>query len=311
MLSHPLLSTWVGVVLISFSGVWVRLAGVEPARSAFLRNAYALPVLAGLVLWVRSRRGHPARQPLLPVAVAAGVLLAADLIAWHASLGIIGVGLGTVLPNLQVVFVGLVSLVAFGERPHGGFWLALPVVLGGVWLLGAFGRPVVTGGSVLAGVALGVVAALCYSGFLVGLRVARLRRPGANAVETLASATLGATLASGTFAAVEGAVGPAPTWAANGWLLALALGSQVAGWLLLTASIHRLPAALTSVALLLQPLLALLWGAALLDEPIGAGQVAGAAVLLLGVAGAHRAVVAGQREVPDEVALPVGDETLV
>jgi drug/metabolite transporter (DMT)-like permease len=74
----------------------------------------------------------------------------------------------------------------------------------------------------------------------------------------------------------------------------LALGSQVVGWLLLTSSIHHLPAAATSVALLLQPVLALVWGAVLLSEPIGVPQVLGAAVVLVGVALAHRSLRAVQ-----------------
>lgn len=303
--ARPLLRTWAGVVLISFSAVFVRLADVEPARSAFLRNAYALPALAGLACWNRWRAGLALGGALVPMAVAAGLLLAVDLVAFHISIGIIGAGLGTVLPNLQVVFVGLAALALFGERPYGSFWAALPVVLAGVWLLGATGRAVTGEGSVPVGVAFGLLSAVFYSGFIVTLRQARLRHAGASASEALASATLGATLTTGVFAAVRGVAAPAGTWPADGWLVALALACQVAGWLLLTSSIHRLPAGLTSVALLLQPVLTLLWGATLLHEPIGWPQLAGAAVLLAGVAAAHRAVVLGLRR---RVA---ADETLI
>ena len=37
-----------------------------------------------------------------------------------------------------------------------------------------------------------------------------------------------------------------PSWPAHVWLLILALSSQVLGWLLISASLPRLPAALTS-----------------------------------------------------------------
>ena len=279
---------WLGAILISFSGVWVRLADVEAARSAFLRLAYALPLLAVLVA-VRAGGGNPERRWLQPLAVAAGLLFGVNLVAWHASIGIIGAGLGTVLPNLQVVVVGLLGVLLFRERPRPGFWIALPVVLLGIWLLSALGRPVIADGSVPVGVGLGVLAGVTYGTWLVVLRVARTREGGSSAPQMLWSLSLGGLVVTGVVAVVEGVAGPAG-WPADGWLLVLAFGSQVVGWLLLTSSIHLLPAAATSVALLLQPVLALVWGAALLQEPVGLPQVAGAAIVLVGVAIAHRSL---------------------
>lgn len=281
--------TWAGAVLISFSAVYVRLADVEPARSSFLRAAYALPAFA-LLIWLRRRRADAPGPLLVPIAVLAGTLLGLDLAAWHLSIELIGAGLGTVLPNLQVVFVGVLGVVIFRERPRLGFWVAIPMVLTGVWLLGAVGEPVIAGGSVVGGVLLGVLAALFYSGFLVVVRLARVHGPGAGTLEVMASATLGAALTTGIYAAVEGVAAPAGEWPADGWLILLALGSQVAGWVLLSSSIHRLPAALTSITLLLQPVLAMVWGGALLGEPVGPPQWLGAAIVLVGVAVAHRAV---------------------
>jgi len=285
---------WLGAVLISFSGVWVRLADVEVARSAFLRGAYALPVIAVLVAVARRRSVDARLVPwVLPWALAGGVLLGIDLVAWHAAIEIVGAGLGTVLPNMQVVFVGLAGVLFFRERPPVGFWIALPIVLSGIWILSVVGRPVLTDGSVPLGVLYGVVAAITYAGALVLLRVSRGRQPRAPSVAFLFSLTVGATVAMGAAAASQGVAAPAG-WPADGWLLLLALGSQVVGWLLLTSSIHLLPAAATSVALLLQPVLALVWGRVLLGEPLGFPQVGGAAVVLLGVAIAHRSIAGTQ-----------------
>lgn len=282
----PTAPVWAGTVLISFSAVWVRLADVEALRSSFLRVAYALPVFAVLILARRIRR------PFVPMAAVAGAFLGLDLMAWHVSIGIIGAGLATVLPNLQVVVVGLIGVVWLRERPRPLFWLALPVVLAGVWLLAVVGRPVVAGGSVPVGVGLGLLTAVAYSVYLVLVREARVRRPDVDVVAVMASATLGATIVIGIGAAFQGVAGPAGEWPAEGWLILLALGSQVVGWLLLTTSIHRLPATLTSVALLLQPVLAVVWGGVLLNEPVGPPQIAGAALVLVGVAAAQRASIA-------------------
>ena len=289
------LRPWIGGVLISFSGVWVRLADTDVIRSAFLRTAYALPALLVMLVLDRRRTGRarPAgtARPrwLLSLGVLSGVFLGLDLITWHASIAILGAGLGTVIPNLQVVFVGLAGVLVFRERPGRGFWAALPVVLAGVAVLGLVGRPVVVDGSIAAGIGLGVATGVLYALSLIVLRVARRRTPEGSGVVVLFSMTLGSTLVTGAVALVGGVAGPAG-WPADGWLVLLALGSQVVGWSLLTSSIAKLPAALTSVALLIQPALGMAWGALLLDEPVGPAQFAGAAVLLVGIVIAQRAV---------------------
>ncbi len=273
------LRPWLGAGMLSLSAVWVRLADVEPLRSALLRTVYALPVIAVIMLWRQDRRW------IVPGGLAAGALLGIDFMAWHESIRLVGAGLGTVLPNLQVVFVGIAGVLLFGERPRRTFWVALPIVMAGVWLLGSVGRPVVVGGSMAWGIAWGIVTAIAYAAVLVTMRLVR-RRTRIDAVSGLWALTLGATLATLPVAASQGVAEPAG-WPADGWLVALAIGSQVVGWLLLTSSIHRLPATATSIALLTQPILALVWGALLLGEPLGPPQLAGAAVVLTGVVLAH------------------------
>ena len=74
-----------------------------------------------------------------------------------------------------------------------------------------------------------------------------------------------------------------PTWPAHGWLLLLALSSQVLGWLLITVSLPRLPAALTSVTLTIQPVGSVLLGVILLGEDPSVLQLAGVACILAGL----------------------------
>ena len=78
-------------------------------------------------------------------------------------------------------------------------------------------------------------------------------------------------------------------------LLALALGSQVVGWLLISVSLPRLPAAVTSVLLLVQPVVAVAAGVAILGEAPSALQLLGVALILSGVATAARSRRAGPR----------------
>ena len=104
-----------GVVGISFSAIFVRLADTSPGTAAFFRVAYAIPILA-LIWSVRRRRDSRSTRDRL-VAVAAGVAFAADLVLWHTSIDYIGAGLSTVLANTQIVFVGALAWAIHRERP--------------------------------------------------------------------------------------------------------------------------------------------------------------------------------------------------
>ena len=74
-----------------------------------------------------------------------------------------------------------------------------------------------------------------------------------------------------------------PSWPAHGWLLLLALSSQVVGWLLISVSLPRLPAAVTSVLLTLQPVGSVILGVILLGEQPSGVQLLGVALVLSGL----------------------------
>jgi drug/metabolite transporter (DMT)-like permease len=106
----------------------------------------------------------------------------------------------------------------------------------------------------------------------------------------LADATVGATVGSLALGLAMGGLQLDLSWSSLRWLVALALLSQTAGWLLITASLPRLPAAMSSLLLLLQPAAALLLADVVLGERPSLVQLAGAALVCLGVlAGTKRA----------------------
>ena len=74
-----------------------------------------------------------------------------------------------------------------------------------------------------------------------------------------------------------------PSWPAHGWLFVLAITSQVIGWLLISVSLPRLPAATTSVLLTIQPVGSVLLGALLLSEDPSAAQLAGVLAVITGI----------------------------
>jgi drug/metabolite transporter (DMT)-like permease len=277
---RPVVVAALGALCIASSGVLVRLGDSSPVTVAFYRCLYALPVL-GAVTYLESRRfGRlPARARNL--AWAAGVFFATDLVFWHHAIDAVGAGLATVLGNLQVVIVGFAAWALLGERPRRELFWAIPVVLAGVVLISGVVGEDAYGDNPALGVVYGVLTSLAYAAFILVLRAGSsdLRRVAG----PLFHATLVSALAAALYAPFAGDMQWAPRWPEHGWLLALALSAQVAGWLLISRSLPRLPAAVTSIVLLLQPVGAMAIAAAALGEDPALVQLAGAALILAGV----------------------------
>jgi drug/metabolite transporter (DMT)-like permease len=272
-----------GAACIASSATLVRLADTEPATAAVFRCLYALPVLALIMVREDRRYGRrPARERWL--AAGAGVFFALDLVFWHHAIGSVGAGIATVLANLQVVFVGLLAWWLLQERPSPRLVAAVPVMLVGVVLISGVVGSGAYGEDPAMGVVFGLATSIAYAGFLLLLRQGSrdLRR----AAGPLFDATLVAAVLSAAIGPWVGGVDLVPSWPAHGWLLTLALTSQVVGWLLIAVSLPRVPAALTSVILLLQPVASMGLSAAVLDERPSPLQLLGCVVVLVGVGAA-------------------------
>jgi drug/metabolite transporter (DMT)-like permease len=280
---RPALAAAAGAACIASSATLVRLADTEPATAAVFRCLYALPVLALIMVREDRRYGRrPARERWL--AAGAGVFFALDLVFWHHAIGSVGAGIATVLGNLQVVFVGLLAWWLLHERPGTRLVAAVPVVLVGVVLISGVVGSGAYGEDPAMGVVFGLATSVAYAGFLLLLRQGSrdLRR----AAGPLFDATLVAAVLSAAIGPWAGGVDLVPSWPAHGWLLTLALTSQVVGWLLIAVSLPRVPAALTSVILLLQPVASVALSAAVLDERPSPVQLLGCVVVLGGVVAA-------------------------
>jgi drug/metabolite transporter (DMT)-like permease len=128
------------------------------------------------------------------------------------------------------------------------------------------------------GTIFGVSAGVAYVGFLLLLRRggADLRRPSGPLFD--------ATATGGAVCVIAGVIiGDAhlvPVWPGAGWLILLALSSQVVGWILISISLPRLPAALTSLLLMVQPVGSVFLGALILSESPSGLQLGGVALVL-------------------------------
>jgi drug/metabolite transporter (DMT)-like permease len=283
---QPLLLAGMGAAAISASATLVVLSGASAVSTAFYRSALALPLLT--ILAVIEQRRHGRRQAAQRIRAAiAGVFLAVDLILWTHAIADVGAGVATVLGNLQVLFVAGIAWLFWHQRPSRAVAFALPVVMLGVVLVSGLIGTAAMGLHPLAGVLYGVGTSIAYAGFLLTLRTSAA--DSAHVAGPVADATAGAAIASLAFGLVFGGLALHPLWPAIGWLALLALLSQTAGWLLITSSLPRLPAVVSSLMLLLQPAASLVLAAIVLSERPTPLQILGAALTCGGALAASRA----------------------
>jgi drug/metabolite transporter (DMT)-like permease len=292
---QPALLAGLGAACISSSAVLVTLAGTGFATTAFYRCLLALPALVPLAILEQRRRG-PRRPAARLGAVTAGLLLGLDLVLWNHAIADLGAGVATVLGNLQVLFVAAAAWALLGERPRRGFLAALPVVLVGVMLVSGLADGGGTGGHAVAGIVYGLGTSVSYAGFLLILRQTAAGTP--HVAGPLADATAGSVLSALLLGLAFGGFSLTMPWASFWWLLLLATSSQTIGWLLITSSLPRLPAAVSSLLLLLQPAASLGLAALVLGQRPTLLQVSGAVLVCGGILAVSGAIPARPRRRP-------------
>ena len=312
LVGSPVLTAVLGAACISSSAILVTLAHAGDATTAFFRCALALPVLVPLAV-LEQRRLGPRPLARRRSAVIAGFFLAVDLVLWNHAIADVGAGVATVLGNLQVLFVAAFAWLVLRERPDRRYLLMLPVVLVGVVLVSGMLGGHAAGLHPVAGVGFGLATSAAYACFLLTLRATAGQTR--HVAGQLADATVGAAIGSAVLGLLFGGFQVVIPWSAFGWLLMLAMLSGTAGWLLITSSLPRLPASMSSLLLLLQPAGALVLAAVVLREQPTIVQVIGACVVCLGVLAASWANTSQSRDgdpatEPEPAAAPGQQATL-
>lgn len=288
--ARPRLTAILGAMCIAGSGIFFRYSLVSPSTATVFRCLYALPFLALLAYRETRAQGPRTRRSHL-VAIVAGIFFASDLTLYHHGVLLVGAGLGTVIPNLQVVIVAIVGWLFLREHPDRRTWLAMPIAVCGALLISGLLEQGAYGSDPPLGVAFGLGAGTSYAAYLLIIRQGN--RDGRRPFGTLFDASAATVVVAACAGIVVGDLDIVPSFPAHGWLIVLAIVSQVAGYGLINLSLPRLPAVLTSVLLLFQPIATLILGAALLSEAPSGLQLVGVALILGGVL-----LAAGRRAAP-------------
>ncbi len=294
--SVALLEVAVGAVMISFSPVWVKLAGVDPSVAAFYRV-----FLGGLVLWLIvgvSRCRVVASAATVAITGVLGLVLALDLTVWHRSIGYVGPGLATILGNFQVFLLAAFGMAVLGERLTARFLVAVAAAMFGLFLMFGLGWHQLSRDYRL-GVLFGLLTALLYGGFLLGLRSIQSGPDSPQPIATVAWLSLAAAVALAVAIVTSGgsfAISKVGTGLA---LVAYGIVTHVVAWVLISDGLPRIETSRAGLILLLQPSLAFVWDVVLFDRPTKPTEVLGAVVALvaiyLGAAGGKGTLEDGER----------------
>lgn len=271
-----------GAAGISFSPVLVKLLDNQAlglTAIGFWRTAIGGAFL--LVIAVVAREKLIISRRVLLWSALAGFFFFIDLFAWHRSIVLAGSGMATMLGNTQVFGTAVLSFFIFKERLSLSFLLSSLVAMIGVALLVGIGSGGVDfNSSYLKGVFYGLLTGLAYSHYIVSLKKAGTQPEEPSIVIMMAAVSI----ISATFLGIGSIFEEAPFMPANGmtWLLLVALGVfvQALSWLLIVNSFKQLETHRAALVLLLQPILAMVWGYIFFDELLTAGQILGALITL-------------------------------
>jgi drug/metabolite transporter (DMT)-like permease len=163
----------VGVVAVSFSAIFIRLADAPSLSIAFYRNALSAIVVVPLVLLRRREELRRLTGKQVRIALVSGALLALHFATWIASLSYTTIAASVVLVTASPILVAAASRLMFGERVSRA-------ALGGI-LVGLVGAAVVSGGDLglspraAFGDFLAIAGAVAAAGYFLAGRILRQR----------------------------------------------------------------------------------------------------------------------------------------
>ncbi len=273
-----------GGAAIGGSPIFVRLSEVGPMATGFWRVALAFfPIYIFSLIKGGATGPKPETWADRGMLILPGVILAVDLITWHLSITITSVANATLLANLAPVFVTIIGVLFMGAAVTRVFVAGLLLAIVGVVILK--GGPAALGQGDLLGDGGAVLAAVAYALYI--LAIGRLRTRF-DTVRIMLWSTASAAVCLFPFGFfVEGHLMPTTAY---GWAMVFGLAfiSHASGQVAITYALAYLPAAFSSLTLLLQPVVAAILAWILLSEPIGPMQAVGGLVVLAGIMIARR-----------------------
>ena len=264
------------ILCIAWSAIFVRWTSVPGPTSAFYRLLIPAIVLLPTFLLPGPRKKLSPRS--YAIIAIGGFFFALDLAFYNTSILQTSAANATLLGNNTPIFVGVLTWLVFRRRPGGAFWIGLALAVAGSLLI--LGADISRHAKFGLGDAMALSASACFAVYLLATEQVRAHT---GTLEFLRLAILSSTIFMFLFTLILRVPLGIPDRRSLLALLGLGLVSQLAGYLGLTYALGHLPATVTSVSLLSQGPLTAVLAALFLGEPLTRYQIAGGALVLLGV----------------------------
>ena len=273
---NPKASLIIGIICISFSPIFVKLAVAPAITSGFYRIFIAWICLVPYCLVKKQLKIN--RKDLL-IALTGGVVFGSDIAVWNLSLLKTSATVSTLVANLAPVWVGLIGYFLFKKRSGKLFWIGTWVAIAGMIVLVGYQNILALKFNI--GILLALLASLFYAIYILITK---------NILQNISTITFMFynMLAASVFLLVICGFqqNNLVSFSLPSWLCFLGMGiiCQLAGWLTINHSLRFLESTRVSIALLSQTVIACFWATLFLKERLEFKEIAGSAIVLVGIA---------------------------
>ncbi|MFJ6264329.1 DMT family transporter [Lysinibacillus xylanilyticus] len=275
---HPYIPIFIGVISVSLSAIFVKLANAEAGVIAFYRMLFSVLIMAPLFFWKYTNEIKELRIRDWLFSSVAGIFLAFHFILWFESLNYTSVASSTVLVTLQPLFAFVGTYFFFKEN------ITLKTIFAGV--IAIVGSILISWGDFkLSGTAfygdmLALVACVLVTAyFLFGQDVRKRLSLVTYTMVVYAVSTITLFI----YVLIKGeSFGPYPTmdWI---WFVLLAIVPNLLGHTLFNWSIKYVSTNVVSIAILFEPIGAAILALLIFKEYLIATQIIGGFIVIVGI----------------------------
>jgi drug/metabolite transporter (DMT)-like permease len=273
---NPKTSLIIGILCISLSPIFVKLAGVEPITAAFYRVFIAWLCL--IPYCIAKGKLKIGRKELI-IAIAGGVAFGLDVAVWNLSLVRISATVSTLIANLAPLWVGLLSLLIFKKKSGSLFWIGTFIAILGMIIL--VGYQSIFHLQFSTGIILALAASFFYAVYIM------ITRGILQNIDTLTFMFYSMLSASLFLLLICGfQQSNLINFPVSAWLCFLGMGviCQLFGWLTINHSLRFLESTKVSISLLGQTVVAGFLAILLLNEKLEFKEIIGSVIVLGGIA---------------------------
>ncbi len=275
---HPYIPIFIGVISVSLSAIFVKLANAEAGVIAFYRMLFSVLIMAPLFFWKYTNEVKQLKRRDWLFSSVAGIFLAFHFILWFESLNYTSVASSTVLVTLQPLFAFVGTYFFFKESITLKTILAGAIAIVGSILI-SWGDFKLSGTAFYGDMLALIACALVTAYFLFGQDV----RKRLSLVTYTMLVYVVSTITLFIYVLIKGeSFGPYPTmdWM---WFILLAIVPNLLGHTLFNWSIKYVSTNVVSIAILFEPIGAAILAFFIFKEYLIATQIIGGFIVIVGI----------------------------